>query len=78
MGEKVLVLLRDGEPTEYYAAVPGANHLREAWPDFYDEPAWMHVNEVGYRLKRPYEAVSWEIRDWEDAPVSTDWEVVYP
>jgi len=77
-GEKVLVLLYDGEPAEYYAAVPGRKHIREAWPDYLDEPVWMHVNEVGYRLKQPYEHVAWEIWDWENAPVSTDWEVIYP
>lgn len=77
-GEKVLVKLHEGEPAEFYAAVPGRSHIREAWPDYYDEPKWLHVNEVGYRLKKPYDGVTWEIWDWDDAPVSTDWEVVYP
>lgn len=77
-GEKVLVKLLDGEPVEHYAAVPGKSHIREAWPEAFDEPVWMHVNEVGYRL-RDYEGrFTWEIVDWEDAPVSAKWVVVYP
>jgi hypothetical protein len=77
-GEKVLVMYYEGEPAEYYAASPGRNHIREAWPDHFDEPVWMHVNEVGYRLDVDNPTVSWEIIDWEDAPVSAEWEVEYP
>ena len=77
-GEKVLVKKFDGEAVDYYAAVPGKNHLREAWTDHSDDPVWMHVNEVGYCLQTHTDRVSWEIVDWEDAPVSTVWEVEYP
>lgn len=77
-GERVLVLCYNGKPKEYFAAVPGSRHLRQAWPEFFNEPVWRHVNEVGYRLTQQYEPTSWELWDWDDAPVATDWEVIYP
>ena len=78
-GEKVLVMVYEGEPAEYYAAHPEKSHIRHAWPDYYDDPVWLHVNQVGYCLQHPSpEKVEWEIRDWDDCPVSTDWEVIFP